>query len=219
MHISVVAGHLAQAPQIIAVILAGGQARRMGGGDKALRMLGQTTLLEFLIPRLRPQCAAIVISANGDPRRFEAYDLPVIPDSTEDASGPLAGILAGMHWTATEHPDATHILSVTADTPFIPDNLASRLASSTQNAPHPIACASSGTRIHAPVALWPLGLKNSLETFMAGEDRKSVQNFASRHGFVAIDWPIIPYDPFFNINTPEDLEKANELVLSGLIID
>lgn len=219
MHISVVAGHLANAPQIIAVILAGGQARRMGGGDKALHKLGRTTLLERLIMHLRPQCAAIVISANGDPRRFEAYDLPVIPDSTENASGPLAGILAGMHWTSTEHPDATHILSVTGDTPFVPDNLASRLASGIQDTPHLIACASSGTRIHPPLALWPLALKDSLETFMTGEDRKSVKNFASRHGFVAIDWPITPYDPFFNINTPEDLAKANELVLSGLIID
>ena len=219
MHSSVPAGHLAQAQQIIAVILAGGQSRRMGGGDKALRMLGQTTLLECLVARLRPQCAAIVISANGDPRRFEANDLPVIPDSTQDASGPLAGILAGMHWASNQHPDATLILSVTADTPFIPDNLVSRLISGTRNASHLIACASSGKRIHPPIALWPLALKNSLETFMAGKDRKSGQNFASRNGFVAIDWPIMPYDPFFNINTPEDLAKAKELVHSGLIIN
>ena len=152
--------------RIVGVILAGGQSRRMGGGDKSLARLAGRTLMDRVIGRFAPQCAGIVISANGDPSRFANFKLPVIGDLEESHAGPLAGILAAMHWARREMPTATHIASVTADAPLIPHDLVARLALKATEQSNEIAVARSAGQTHPPIALWPVNLLKSLEHYL-----------------------------------------------------
>jgi len=195
--------------ETLAVILAGGLARRMGGGDKAMRPVAGRPLLDHLLDRLRPQVARIILNANGDPSRFASYGLPVIPDTLPDNPGPLAGILAAMeHAAAAGLPD---ILSVTGDAPFIPLDLLARLRAARDAAGTPLACARSGGRTHPPIGLWPVALRDELRVaLLAGERR--IDRWTARHGCAVADWPAIPCDPFFNANAPEDLVEAERLL-------
>jgi molybdopterin-guanine dinucleotide biosynthesis protein A len=188
----------------LGLILAGGLARRMGGGDKALRLVGGRTVLEHLLERLTPQVDQVIVNANGDPARFAP--LPVVPDSLPDNPGPLAGVLAGMEWAAVHDPATRWLLTVPGDAPFIPRDLAARLHAASQGAR--IACAASCGRTHPVVALWPVALRAELRRFLEDGERK-VGKFTADAAIV--EWPAEPIDPFFNVNTQAELETANRL--------
>ncbi|MFT3941380.1 molybdenum cofactor guanylyltransferase MobA [Rhodopseudomonas sp.] len=194
-----------------AVILAGGLARRMGGGDKPLRSIAGRPLLAHVIERLQPQCGALALNANGDPSRFGRFALPVIADTVHDFPGPLAGVLAAMEWAATAQPDAPHVLTVPGDCPFLPRDLVARLdqARLAQNAE--IAVAASGGHLHPVIALWPIALRDALRTALIDEDIRKVERFTARSPRAVVEWPVTPFDPFFNANTPEDVAEAERI--------
>jgi molybdenum cofactor guanylyltransferase len=198
------------------IILAGGLSRRMGGGDKPLLSLGNRRLVDHVAARLQPQVGALAINANGDPSRFAGPGLPVLPDNVPDYAGPLAGILTGLEWAAT-NPACQALASAAGDTPFFPRDLVDRLAEAARRQPGMIAVASSAGRWHPTFALWPLGLREALRHFLVEEDNRRVSAFMERHGFVAVEFPVLeakgePVDPFFNINTPDDLAQAERLL-------
>ena len=195
----------------LAVVLAGGLARRMGGGDKPLRAVAGRPLLDHLLARLRPQVAQVVLNANGDPARFAAYGLPVIADTLPDHPGPLAGILAALDHAAAEHPDLPWVLSVTGDSPFIPPDLAEGLHAARAAAGLPLACARSDGQTHPPIGLWPVALRAELRAALLAGERK-IDRWTARFGCAHADWPTSPFDPFFNANTPEDLDAAERLL-------
>src|SRR3954451_22198558 len=142
------------------LVLAGGLARRMGGGDKALIRIGDKTILDRVLERLTPACAGIVLNANGDPSRFASHGLPVVPDTVPDFAGPLAGILAGLDWVATHRADVTWMVSAPGDCPFLPRDLVVRLHAARREAGAPLACAKSGDWRHPVVGLWPVALRD-----------------------------------------------------------
>ncbi|HYZ63553.1 MAG TPA: molybdenum cofactor guanylyltransferase MobA [Acetobacteraceae bacterium] len=192
----------------IGVILAGGLARRMGGGDKGMRLVGGQTVLARVLERLSPQVARVIINANGDPARFAPLGLPVVADTMPGNPGPLAGVLAGLDWAAANAPEAGWIVTVPGDAPFLPRDLVRRLHEARGQAE--MACASSGGRTHPVIALWPLALRDDLRRALAAGSNK-VGAFTERHGAALAEWPAEPVDPFFNVNTPEDLEAADLL--------
>ena len=199
---------------ILGVILAGGRATRMDGGDKALLPLGGATLLDHVVTRLAPQCDRLVLNANGDPARFARFGLPVVADSAPDYPGPLAGVLAGLDRAAEE--GAEMIVTVAADTPFFPPDLVTRLSEAARAANTPIALAASpgedaAPRRHPIFALWPVTLREDLRTSLAGGQRKVVA-WAERHGAATALFEAGAIDPFFNVNTPQDLAHAQALL-------
>jgi len=196
------------AMSVAGVLLAGGLARRMGGGDKPLVVIDGRPILAHAIERLAPQCAALALNANGDPARFAAFGLPVVADSVEGFAGPLAGVLAGMDFAAAYCPGATDILSAPADTPFLPTDLVARLSAARDDANSEIAVAASGGRAHYAVALWPVALRTALRRALIEEDERKVSAFIARFRNVTVEWPIEPVDPFFNVNRPEEVEQA-----------
>ncbi|MEM0948786.1 MAG: molybdenum cofactor guanylyltransferase MobA [Pseudomonadota bacterium] len=194
-----------------AVVLAGGLARRMGGGDKALHDVGGATILSRVIDRLAPQAGQLALNANGDPARFAAFDLPVLADSIADYPGPLAGVLAGMDWAAALGAD--HIISVAADTPFFPTDLVARLTGEiSDTTPIVLAATRDGERVirHPTFGLWPVAFRDDLRAALEGGLRKVVL-WTDRHGAATAVFGTEPIDPFFNINTPEDLARAGAL--------
>jgi molybdopterin-guanine dinucleotide biosynthesis protein A len=198
-------------PPTLGLLLAGGLARRMGGGDKPLRTIAGRTILAHVIERLAPQCDGLVVNANGDPARFAGYGLPVVADSVPDFAGPLAGILAGLDWMAAHRPEAEWLVSVAADTPFIPRDLVARLheARGAQNVP--LACAASGGWTHPVIGLWPVSLRADLRRALTVEDERKIDRWTARHGCASAEWSVDPVDPFFNANRPEDLDEAERL--------
>jgi molybdopterin-guanine dinucleotide biosynthesis protein A len=193
------------------IVLAGGLARRMGGGDKPMRSIAGRTILERVIARLEPQCDRLVLNANGDPARFAAYGLPVIADSVTDFPGPLAGILAGLDWVAAHRPDVSWVLSAAADCPFLPRDLVARLhrARTEQNAQ--VAIAASGGQSHHVIGLWSVALREELRHALVVENVRKVERWAARFSPATVTWPTEPLDPFFNANTAEDLAEAERL--------
>ena len=203
-------------PSLCGVLLAGGLARRMGGGDKPLMALNGRPLLAHAIARLAPQCAHLAINANGDPARFADYGLPIVADSVDGYAGPLAGVLAGMDYAATHWPQARWLLSAPADTPFPPDDLAMRLKAAMERANASIAVAASGGRTHHAIALWDISLREDLRIALTQEDERKVSAFIARYAHVAVEWPVAPYDPFFNVNRPEDIPQAAAIAAQAL---
>lgn len=197
----------------LGVILAGGLARRMGGGDKPLRALGGQPMLAHVAARLAPQVAALVVNANGDPVRLSAFGLPVVADGVPDHPGPLAGILAALDHAASAHPELDWVASVPGDCPFIPMDLVARLHRARQAAGVPMACARSGGWSHPPVGLWPVRLRAELRMALLDGERK-IDRWTARFGCAAAEWPDQPVDPFFNANTPAELAEA-ELLLQA----
>ena len=195
----------------LGLVLAGGLARRMGGGDKARIRIGGRTILERVLARLTPQCDAIILNANGDPARFADTGLPVVPDSVPDFAGPLAGILAGLDWAAAHAPDAADVVSVPGDCPFLPHDLVGRLAAARQSAGLPLACARSGDWRHPVLGLWPVALREDLRKALIEEQLRKIETWTARHGVAIADWPATPVDPFFNVNTPEDAAEAERM--------
>jgi molybdopterin-guanine dinucleotide biosynthesis protein A len=203
---------MSDTPPTLGVLLAGGLARRMGGGDKPMREIGGRTILERVIERLRRQCAALILNANGDPARFAFAGLPVVPDEVPDFAGPLAGILAAMDWAAANRPDLEWVVSAAADTPFLPHDLVSRLHAARHVADTPLACAESGGRAHPVNALWRVGLRKDLRQALVGEGMRKIDRWTARHGIALAGWATEPFDPFFNANTPDDIVEAEALV-------
>ncbi|MGQ0444946.1 MAG: molybdenum cofactor guanylyltransferase MobA [Beijerinckiaceae bacterium] len=197
----------------VGILLAGGPARRMGGGDKALRKLGGIPLLAHAIAALRPQCEGLVLNANGDPERFGGFDLPVVADDVPGFKGPLAGILAGLDWIAAHRPDAAAAISVPADTPFLPGDLAARLLDTRAKDNALIACARSGERTHHTVALWPVSLRVDLRHALVVANVCKVEAFSQNYSRAIVEWPIEPYDPFFNANVLADLAAAETILI------
>jgi molybdopterin-guanine dinucleotide biosynthesis protein A len=200
----------------LGLILAGGQSRRMGGIDKAFMDLGGKPVLAHVIERMHPQAGNLIINANGDPERFAGFGLPVVADTTANFPGPLAGLLAGLRWTAANRPEARYVASVPNDTPFLPSDLVERLFEAVSGKPQLPAVASSNGRLHPVIGLWPLSLAGDLDAALAADQRKA-HAFAERHGAVPVTFPLIEtrggtIDPFFNANTPEDLEAARALL-------
>jgi molybdenum cofactor guanylyltransferase len=199
-------------PPTLGLVLAGGLARRMGGGDKALIAIGGVAILDRVLALLRPVCAGIILNANGDPDRFARYNLPVVPDSVPHFAGPLAGILAGLDWAAANRPDLAWVASVPGDCPFLPRDLVERLHTAREKVGARLACARSGKWRHPVAGLWPVDLRDDLRHALVVEDLRKIEVWTARHGVAIADWPTQPVDPFFNVNTPEDAAEAERLV-------
>jgi molybdenum cofactor guanylyltransferase len=187
---------------VAALVLAGGGARRMGGQEKPLLHVGGMPMLERIIATLRADGHAVAISANGDPARFAAFAAPVLSDGRFLGEGPLAGVLAGLDWAATLAANA--LLTVPGDTPFIPPHLAAGLA------PAP-SCAASFDRLHHLVALWPVASRVELRALLSAPGRRDIARFALQIGMRRVDFPVAKWDPFINVNTPEDLAAARAI--------
>ena len=199
------------APLPLGLVLAGGLARRMGGGDKARIAIGGATILARVLARLAPQCVRVILNANGDPARFADSRLPVVPDDVPGFAGPLAGILAGLDWAAAHASEVADIASVPGDCPFLPSDLIARLAAARAAAGKSLACARSGEWRHPVVGLWPVALRHDLRKAVVEEDLHKIEAWTERHGVAIADWPDAPYDPFFNVNTPQDVATAERI--------
>ena len=201
---------------VTGVILAGGQSRRMGGGDKGLLELAGKPMLAHVIERLAPQVGRMVINANGDPARFAPLGLPVVADTVAGFVGPLAGVLAGMRWSAANAPAARAIVTAAGDAPMLPADLVARLAAAVEGRHGAIALARSAGEVHPVIGLWPVALADDLEEQLRAGVRK-VLHWTDRHGTVAVDFQPLrvgdaEVDPFFNANRPEDLAEAERLL-------
>ncbi|MGL4636964.1 MAG: molybdenum cofactor guanylyltransferase MobA [Beijerinckiaceae bacterium] len=196
---------------IAGVILAGGLASRMGGGDKSLKTVGGVPILLRVIRRIGPQVERLIINANGDAERFESYDLPVIADDLPDYPGPLAGILAGMDY-AEEMTAAKHIVTVAADCPFLPSNIVPRLLAVQTLREARVAVAHSGGFAQPTIALWDVSLRHDLRKALVEEGLRKIDAFTARYTVASVEWPMEPCDPFFNANTPDDIAEAERLL-------
>jgi molybdopterin-guanine dinucleotide biosynthesis protein A len=196
---------------IVGVLLAGGQARRMGGGDKALLALGGRPLIAHGIARLASQVSRLIINANGPPERFAAFGLPVVADVVGGFAGPLAGILSGLEWARDHVPECRLVVTAPTDAPFLPDDLVARFVTARRAQEAEIVCAVSGRRTHPPIGLWPVALAGALRAAITGEEMRKVDRWTARYRVAQVAWPDGPdgaQDPFFNINRPEDLAEA-----------
>jgi molybdopterin-guanine dinucleotide biosynthesis protein A len=193
------------------VLLAGGLARRMGGGDKPMRTIGGRSILERVIARLTPQCDGLILNANGDPARFAAFGLTVVADSVPDFPGPLAGILAALDWTAANRPGIEWVLSAAGDCPFLPRDLVARLHEARTSENAQLAVAASGGQSHPVIGLWRVALRDELRQALVVEDLRKIDRWTARYRLATVSWPAEPLDPFFNANTVEDIAEAELL--------
>ena len=201
---------------VAGVLMAGGQSRRMGGGDKCLRALAGKPLLAHAIDRVRPQVGPLVLNAHGDPARFAAFGLPVVADVVGDFAGPLAGVLTGLEWAAGRDRAGTWLASFATDAPFLPEDLVARLLAAVVAEGADMACAASDGRDHPVFGLWPLRLRHDLRQAMVEESIRKVDVWTARFKLVSVDFPLVETpagrrDPFFNANRPEDLAEAERL--------
>jgi molybdopterin-guanine dinucleotide biosynthesis protein A len=183
----------------------------MGGGDKARIEIGGVSILDRVLATLSAQCPRLVINANGDPARFEDTGLPVVPDDVQGHPGPLAGVLAGLDWLVAQKLGIEWMVSVPGDCPFLPDDLVERLHAARREAGVPLACARSGEWRHPVVALWPVALREDLRQALVEQDMRKIEVWTARHGIAIADWPAEPVDPFLNVNTPEDVARAEQI--------
>ncbi|MDA1090957.1 MAG: molybdenum cofactor guanylyltransferase MobA [Proteobacteria bacterium] len=197
---------------IVGVLLAGGLARRMGGGDKSLSMLGGRSMLARIIERVRPQVSKLMINANGDAGRFAAYDLDVIPDVIGDFAGPLAGVLTGLEWSAVNAPGTEWVATFATDAPFVPTDLVARLQGAVEEAGAELACAASNGRPHPVFGLWPISLAADLRRAMIEEDMRKIDLWTARYQLIEVDFSTQSFDPFFNINDKDNLAEAERLL-------
>ncbi len=191
---------------VVGVVLAGGLARRMGGGDKGLRAVAGRAMLERVIARAAPQVGRLALNANGDPARFAGFGLPVLADAVTGFAGPLAGVLAGMDWA-----NAPWLATFPTDCPFLPRDLVARLLAAAERDGAVLACAASGGRHHPVVGLWRVDLAADLRRAMVDEGVRRIDAWTARHRLAVVEYPADPVDPFFNANAPEDLVEAERL--------
>jgi molybdopterin-guanine dinucleotide biosynthesis protein A len=199
-------------PPTVGAILAGGLARRLGGGDKTLREVGGRTVLARLLHRLAPQVTRLIINANDDPDRFGNLGLPIVPDNLPGHPGPLAGVLAALDWVADHEPAIAFVATVAGDVPFLPRDLVRRLHDARRRDEAVLACAGSDGRTHPVIALWPVSIRGDLRDAVADQGIRRIDRFTGRYPLAVEDWPTDPVDPFFNVNTPEDLAEADRIV-------
>ena len=200
-------------PKTLGVLLAGGLARRMGGGDKPMKKIGGQTILERVIARLTPQCDELILNANGDPGRFASFGLPVVPDTVEGFAGPLAGILAALDWAAAHRPGIEWVLSAATDCPFLPRDLIARLQRARIKYDAQLAVAASGDQTHPVVGLWNVALRGELRHALVVEDIRKIDRWTARYKLATVTWPVEPLDPFFNANTIEDIAEAERIAV------
>lgn len=200
---------------VAGILLAGGQARRMGGGDKCLRTLGGKPLLARIVECVTPQVDVLALNANGDPARFADYGLPVVADVVEGFAGPLAGVLTGMEWVQANAPGCGWIATFPTDAPFLPPDLVSRMLTAVAGDAADLACAASDGRTHPVVGLWPVGLADALRQALVEEEMRKIDRWTARYRLAVVDWQAVPVDPFFNANRPEDLAEAERLLTAG----
>ncbi len=195
----------------LGVLLAGGLARRMGGGDKPMRTIGDRTILERVIARIAPQCDDLILNANGDPSRFASFGFPVVADTVEGFAGPLAGILTALDWAAANDPNIGWVLSVATDCPFLPRDVVARLQRARIDEDAQLAVAASGGRVHPVIGLWSIALRDELRHALVVEDIHKIDRWTARYKVATVTWPTEPLDPFFNANTVEDIAEAEQL--------
>jgi molybdopterin-guanine dinucleotide biosynthesis protein A len=188
----------------------------MGGGDKARIKIGGVSILQRVLACLTQQCSRVIINANGDATRFADTGLSVVADSVPDFAGPLAGILAGLDWAAANAPNIEWLLSVPGDCPFLPKDLVTRLHQARVAADTPLACARSGEWRHPVVGVWPVKLRKDLRHALVGENLHKIELWTARYGIAIAEWPATPFDPFFNVNTPEDAAQAEAIAVRYL---
>ena len=198
--------------QIAGLLLAGGQSRRMGGGDKAMMKLGGETLLARIVARVRPQVGPLVLNANGDLSRFVGFGLPIAPDVVEGYAGPLAGVLTGLEWARAHAPGCDYVASFACDAPFVPPDLVTRLRAAMAEANADMACAASGGREHPVFALWPVRLADDLRRAVLDEGVRKVDAWTGRYTLARAAFSTDPVDPFFNVNAPQDMAAAEALL-------
>ncbi|MDY0882540.1 molybdenum cofactor guanylyltransferase MobA [Dongia soli] len=198
----------------IGILLAGGLARRLGGGDKGLLEIGGRSILERTIACLMPQLDSLVLNANGDPARFAAFGIPVASDRIAGFPGPLAGLLTGMEWAAERYPLCRWVLTAPTDCPFLPADLVARLAEASDERTE-VAMARSSGRQHPVVGLWRIDLREKLRAALVEEGLRKVGDWTDRCKSIVVDFETTPCDPFFNVNTPEDLALAERLISAG----
>ena len=198
----------------VGVLLAGGLARRMGGGDKSLLSLGGERILDKVIARARPQVDHLILNANGDPGRFSEFNLPVVPDIIDDFAGPLAGILTGMNWAQMNTPKVEWLVSFATDTPFLPKDMVKRFMATMFQNQADIVFAVSKNQVHPVFGLWPLRLKDELKAAMINEKMRKIDLWTARYrtAHADFDYGDDGFDPFFNVNRPENLHQAKQLL-------
>ncbi|MEM8749211.1 MAG: molybdenum cofactor guanylyltransferase MobA [Pseudomonadota bacterium] len=197
----------------VGVILAGGKSRRMLGPEKSLMQLGSKPPVQWVADAMGEQLELVAVNANGDPKRFSFLGLPVIADTVADDLGPLAGVLAGMLWAQSQQ--ATHIVTAATDTPFLPDDLVLQMVQRAEvsgSSEPTVVMASSAGRIHPVFGLWPAALAPALEDFLLKEDKRKILEFARRYNLREVEFSADPVDPFFNINSPADMDQATALL-------
>ena len=197
---------------VAGVLLAGGLARRMGGGDKCLRPLAGETLLARVIARAAPQVGPLILNANGDPARFAPYDLTVVADVVEGHAGPLAGILTALDWAAENAPHHPLMASFATDAPFLPRDLVATMVEARDMAGADLACAASGGRAHPVFGLWPVELRADLRAALVEQGERKIDRWTASHRLVEVAFPCVPVDPFFNANREDDLAEAERLI-------
>ncbi len=197
---------------VAGILLAGGLSRRMGGGDKCLRVLGGKTILARIVETVAPQVDVMALNANGDPGRFSAFGLPVVADTVAGNAGPLAGVLTGMEWAGEHYPEVPWILTVPTDAPFLPNDLVCRMLQAVSEEGQDMACAKSDGRHHPVCGVWPVRLREALRAAITVEDIRKVDDWTDRYGLSVVEFSALPYDPFFNTNRPEDLLQAETLL-------
>ena len=197
---------------ICGLLLAGGQSRRMGGGDKCLMTLGGKTLLQRIVDTAAPQVGPLVLNTNSDPALFDTYNLPVAPDVIDGFAGPLAGVLTGLEWAQANAAGCDWVASFACDAPFAPADLVARLIAAVERDGADMACASSGGRDHPVFALWPVRLAGELRKAVVDEGVRKVDIWTGRYRLASAEFDTGNGDPFFNINRPEDLDAAAALL-------
>jgi molybdopterin-guanine dinucleotide biosynthesis protein A len=197
--------------KIVGVILAGGQSRRFGGGDKFLKTLNGTPLIDHVVERVRSQTDGLIINSNSEAVLFESFDLPVVADTIQGYAGPLAGILTGMEWVKENAPAHEWMITFPSDGPFIPLDCAQKMLLCAESDKVEIVCAASGGRTHPVCALWHIDLAQDLRRAMQEEEMRKIDLWTARHKLSVLEFSDQPHDPFFNINRPEDLARAEQI--------
>ena len=199
------------ANSVVGVILAGGQSRRFGGGDKFLNKLNGKLLIEHVIDRVRSQIDHLIINSNSDAHSFENFGLSVVADSIQGYAGPLAGILSGMEWVQKNASRCEWIVTFPSDAPFIPPDCVDKMRSCANKESAEIVCAASGGRTHPVCALWQVELAGDLRKAMEDEEMRKIDLWTARHLISTVEFTDQPFDPFFNINRRQDLERAEQI--------
>ena len=196
--------------KVLGVILAGGQARRMGGADKPLTEIAGKPLLQYVVERLSPQLTHLLLNANGDAERYAQFNLPVQEDIVTGFAGPLAGVLSAMAWARAFQPQVSHVITVAADTPFYPGEYVDNMLAAVDEK-NTLACASYKGRTQPVFGLWPVDLHNELHQALVEEDIHKVDLFTARYGVADVNFDAMPFNPFFNVNRIEDVAAGEAL--------